>query len=887
MTTKKTSDTVLVYDRYYNKKPNTALLTLKRILLCCGITVCAMLFLLTEYDLPVDLWAAAGLCLAFSAFFSLVFVFVKKRFAIPVILFVAGMIIWRNFDAFWERFSYFADAAILLPDGRLFDTKPFLIHTEGLLNEYNPYYMDGVMLGTGVLCAVFALITAASMFRKTRVLASFITFFLLWAPRLASEKLYYNLWIVPTVALYMGAAALAVSYGEGLALRRGLTGSYRRAVNKDEREFENRISKTPYVTRTEMRNTYYSKYFSVAVYAAALFLTAGSISNSVFEGSRGIDYTGFYDFVMKIGTSSGITSPFESGPLSEYFTSPSQAGEKPKLGLGITSPGQSNQEILRVTNTGTFPVYLRGDYGIDFIGNSWTSPTSIEPEEWKSSGLRNVYRPVEMLVLQNFLSELGRYYDDYTDLEIPLDTADITVDYLCQTNVVFLPAYTSDFGYYENEMFDIYGDYVARVNDDYDKMNTIRCTAIVPSYISTDSSRGVIKSANTYTACGSFLRALDVNRFEMRSVADSLLRGNSVLNKYKDYVNETYLGVPAEMSEPLRNYLQTREFSSDFWDKAANVYDLRKRYEVAAELANHLRDNYTYSLNAKNDTRNPVMSFLNDTKSGHCALYASAMTLMLREMGIPARYCTGFVAQPNGVIPTTLRSKNLHAWCEVYFDELGWVTFDPTSSSVTGTPSASSRPSDSSSESSEISESSEPSSSSESSSSSRSSADSEPSSAAGEPESRAEPTEPVNVLPYVLIILGIAAAGSLAALVIGKYKNLDKNARKALRRYYGEGSAEIIHAKILGVLQLCGISPTAGELPEKFYARAEKTLGCRISSHTELLISVAFGARRLSDSEHARLGRLLEAVFNAADKRLKLLGRIRLRRLVLSKRIKK
>ena len=97
-------------------------------------------------------------------------------------------------------------------------------------------------------------------------------------------------------------------------------------------------------------------------------------------------------------------------------------------------------------------------------------------------------------------------------------------------------------------------------------------------------------------------------------------------------------------------------------------------------------NNYTYSLDAKINMKNPILSFLNDVKSGHCALFASSMTLMLRELGIPARYCTGFVApKTEGDNYAILRSKNLHAWCEAYFDEIGWVTFDPTSSSIANT----------------------------------------------------------------------------------------------------------------------------------------------------------------------------------------------------------
>ncbi len=72
------------------------------------------------------------------------------------------------------------------------------------------------------------------------------------------------------------------------------------------------------------------------------------------------------------------------------------------------------------------------------------------------------------------------------------------------------------------------------------------------------------------------------------------------------------------------------------------------------------------------------MQFLDDTKRGHCSLYASAMTLILRELGIPARYCTGFYVEgENGGGSVLLREKNLHAWVEVYLGEYGWVNIRP------------------------------------------------------------------------------------------------------------------------------------------------------------------------------------------------------------------
>lgn len=81
-----------------------------------------------------------------------------------------------------------------------------------------------------------------------------------------------------------------------------------------------------------------------------------------------------------------------------------------------------------------------------------------------------------------------------------------------------------------------------------------------------------------------------------------------------------------------------------------------------------------------------VDHFLFDTKRGYCTYFSSAMVVMLRQLGVPARLVQGF-AVPPGVTGTTddagsivlpVTNSMAHAWVEAYFPGYGWVTFDPT-----------------------------------------------------------------------------------------------------------------------------------------------------------------------------------------------------------------
>ena len=79
--------------------------------------------------------------------------------------------------------------------------------------------------------------------------------------------------------------------------------------------------------------------------------------------------------------------------------------------------------------------------------------------------------------------------------------------------------------------------------------------------------------------------------------------------------------------------------------------------------------------------------FLFETKSGYCQHFSGAMALLLRMGGVPARVATGF--SPGGYSKRKrawiVRDTDAHSWVEAWFDDYGWVTFDPTPA---GTPGA-------------------------------------------------------------------------------------------------------------------------------------------------------------------------------------------------------
>ena len=118
----------------------------------------------------------------------------------------------------------------------------------------------------------------------------------------------------------------------------------------------------------------------------------------------------------------------------------------------------------------------------------------------------------------------------------------------------------------------------------------------------------------------------------------------------------------------------------------------RDPYEQAAALQRWFRSTggFTYSTDAPNDGgTSAVVDFLTQ-KSGFCVQFASAMAVMARSLGIPARVAIGFLpgeessTGSDGVSSWRISAQDAHAWPELYFEGVGWTRFEPTPATRTG-----------------------------------------------------------------------------------------------------------------------------------------------------------------------------------------------------------
>jgi hypothetical protein len=136
--------------------------------------------------------------------------------------------------------------------------------------------------------------------------------------------------------------------------------------------------------------------------------------------------------------------------------------------------------------------------------------------------------------------------------------------------------------------------------------------------------------------------------------------------------------------------LKERERYLDLPDRVdARIPALARAMAGAAEsdltraraIETALRRDYRYSLQGPDrETADPLADFLFTRRQGYCEYFASAMAVMLRTQGIPARLVTGF--QSGEYNPITelwvVRASDAHSWVEAWMPGRGWSTFDPT-----------------------------------------------------------------------------------------------------------------------------------------------------------------------------------------------------------------
>ncbi|MFT0803625.1 transglutaminase domain-containing protein [Bacillus swezeyi] len=141
--------------------------------------------------------------------------------------------------------------------------------------------------------------------------------------------------------------------------------------------------------------------------------------------------------------------------------------------------------------------------------------------------------------------------------------------------------------------------------------------------------------------------------------------------------HERYLQLPASLPE------RVRKLARDLTKDQDNMYDKAKAVEDYLGSSDFSYDTKNVAVPKKN--QDYVDQFLFETKVGYCDNFSTAMIVLLRSAGIPARWVKGYTSgdfagttadRKRNIYEVT--NNNAHSWVEVYFKGQGWVTFEPT-----------------------------------------------------------------------------------------------------------------------------------------------------------------------------------------------------------------
>ncbi|MCD7709468.1 MAG: transglutaminase-like domain-containing protein [Clostridiales bacterium] len=177
----------------------------------------------------------------------------------------------------------------------------------------------------------------------------------------------------------------------------------------------------------------------------------------------------------------------------------------------------------------------------------------------------------------------------------------------------------------------------------------------------------------------------NLDSMALASDAEDELR--EMFSWYNNYAAEMYTGTSS--LQAVKNF--TRRIHLDF-DPAdtsqlgaerVNWMRLSAAVEVSAQLAE--RASYNLYLSDIPSGEDPIEYFLATGKEGYCEHFASAGVLILQNLGIPARYASGYIVKKDafsensdGNYEAEVTDRNTHAWAEIYLDDIGWVPFEMT-----------------------------------------------------------------------------------------------------------------------------------------------------------------------------------------------------------------
>jgi transglutaminase-like putative cysteine protease len=322
---------------------------------------------------------------------------------------------------------------------------------------------------------------------------------------------------------------------------------------------------------------------------------------------------------------------FNAGYLGNASFSPSlMTGFSENVELGQIGEIKKNSSVVMRVQTGRPLGYerlrWRGIALTTFDGKRWTSP-------------------------QRSAQTLSPNPDGWIYTADPVQKADAPGPGILYT--VYLEPLATDAIFVPGKVISLKGNFTGDGGNSFSAMRR--------SYIFRDSTGTLLNPFHNYGALryAGFSRLPPLNATKLRAAPTN----------YSPDITETYLQLPPKLDPRIP------ELAREIAKNAKTAFD------KALVMESYLRDRFTYTLNlAGKPGEDPLAHFLFETHAGHCEYFASAMAIMLRTLGIPAREVNGFLPGEYNDLggDYIVRASDAHSWVEVYFPGNEWQVFDPT-----------------------------------------------------------------------------------------------------------------------------------------------------------------------------------------------------------------
>lgn len=657
---KNQEQSTILHDAYFNKPPCLIRLFLIRLILLCGLSASALLAVAELYIVGIDMLIpcvitalATALIYTLSSFFPSSLVYFLSLGALGVTV--------LN-DSIKEKLTYFADFLLIRLDSRLLKTADFLFHKrENILPDQ---IADGCFIGFTLVGILISVIFVAAARTRFHSFYTILTFGTLVVPVFTAEIAGFHYSIAFFAAFLAGFCAISAAYDLDGIFVFGKARLAAEAAVRNERSYRKRLRFAILMRKLKSDVPRYLKYSGNSVIAVLVTFGLVILSAQIIPDGKTFDYEELFTEVQDIGfkiaesieENFGISFGGTKTSYDDYFTY-EQYGDT-SGGIGISKPSSGERPVLDVTlERNDIPIYLRGDIGVNFTGTEWTAIRDEYEKLTDSDGVKfsdkldSFYPEMQYRITRQ---KMLNYYnpDDFLPLQ------KVSIAYRQKTGVVFQPMAAYDLNYKESEHFSSYGDTILRAKNS--GFNTFESLALTPNM--------------NFSGLNEFYNS-DWSEREW-SIPGGMTNEEykSYMRIYENFVGTAYTGDQPEVMDNLISTLKNYGY----------INGGMTPMETADGICRYFKENFSYSLEVDNGTGEEILdSFLYKTKEGHCALFATAMTMAMREMGYAARYVTGYVVSGEGNYTSdgylyTLREKDLHAWVEVYCYGIGWLPYDPT-----------------------------------------------------------------------------------------------------------------------------------------------------------------------------------------------------------------